>query len=231
MTTTFKYETHLHTAESSKCGASSGAELARHFHALGYAGMFVTDHFLNGNTTVPAELPWDERVAWFCRGYDAAAGEGRRLGLEVFFAWEYSYGWAHFLTYGLGRDWLLAHPDLLEWNVLDYFDRVHADGGCIIHAHPFREKVDIVQLIPEKTDGVEVVNAARADLHNRHARDFAASHGLLATAGSDIHSVRQKRLCGVACPRRLDGGRDYLAALASGEAVMFDEQRCVPVPG
>lgn len=218
----FLYETHLHTAESSKCGASSGAEFARHFHALGYAGIFVTDHFLNGNTTVPAELPWAERIAWFCRGYDAAAAEGRRLGLGVFFAWEYSYGWAHFLTYGLGRDWLLAHPDMLDWELLDYFDRVHADGGFIVHAHPFREKVDLVQLVPGKTDAVEVVNAARSDVHNRYALDFAVSHRLLRTAGSDIHSTLQKRLCGVSCTRRLSGGGDYLAALASGEAVPRD---------
>ena len=54
----YKYETPLHTAETSKCGKSGGAEMARHFAGLGYTGIFVTDHFFNGNTTVPGS---DER--------------------------------------------------------------------------------------------------------------------------------------------------------------------------
>ena len=33
----FKYETHLHTCETSRCGKSSGAEHVRHFADLGYA--------------------------------------------------------------------------------------------------------------------------------------------------------------------------------------------------
>ncbi len=126
--TGFKYETHLHTSETSKCGDSSGAELADYYHARGYTGVFVTDHFLNGNHTVPPDLPWPQRVALFCRGYEETAQRGVRIGLEVFFAWEYSYGWAHFLTYGLDQQWLLAHPEVLDWDVLEYFDRVRADG-------------------------------------------------------------------------------------------------------
>jgi hypothetical protein len=223
--TGYRYETHLHTSETSTCGVSSGAEFARHFKALGYTGIFVTDHFLNGNTTVPAALPWDERVERFCLGFDATAREGRRIGLEVFFGWEYSYGWAHFLTYGLDRDWLLAHPDLLAWDVVTYFDRVRADGGGIVHAHPFRDGIDLVHLAPGKVDAIEVVNAGRSDDANRHALDLAASFTLPRTAGSDIHATTQKRLCGVTCPRRLAGGRDYMAAVASGEAALFDVTR------
>ena len=42
----YKYETHLHTSEVSKCARSTGAEMARAFNKAGYAGIFVTDHFL-----------------------------------------------------------------------------------------------------------------------------------------------------------------------------------------
>jgi hypothetical protein len=218
----YRYETHLHTAEASRCGRSPGAEMARHFHALGYAGIFVTDHFFNGNAAVPDDLPWRERVEQFCLGYEAAAREGCRLGLDVFLGWEYSHGWAHLLTYGLGKEWLLAHPDLLDWNILDYLDRVHADGGVVVHAHPFREGVEPVTLFPARVDAIEVANAGRDADCNRHARDFALSFGLPQTAGSDIHSTRQTRVCGILCSRRLVGGGDYLAALRTGEAVGFD---------
>ena len=117
---TYKYETHLHTSETSRCASSSGAGHVRYFKSLGYTGVFVTDHFLNGNTTVPHDAPWPERVALFCHGYDVAAKEGAKLGLDVFFAWEYSCGWAHFLTYGLGKDWLLGNPAFLKWDLLTY---------------------------------------------------------------------------------------------------------------
>lgn len=219
----YLYEPHLHTAEISGCASSSGAEFARHFAALGYQGIFITDHFLDGTCRVPRDLPWAERIAEFCRGYEAAAQEGARLGLDVFFAWECHLGWVHLLTYGLDRDWLLAHPDLLEWDIVRYCRQVRDDGGGIVHAHPFREWGDIFyQLIPGRTDAVEILSAARTDEENRHARDYAASFGLPGAAGTDIHTTSWQRRCGVRSSRRLKDGRDYIAALKSGDAVSFD---------
>lgn len=220
----YKYETHLHTAETSKCGKSGGAEMARHFAGLGYAGIFVTDHFFNGNTTVPSELPWPERVALFHRGYEAAAEEGAKLGLDVFFAWEYSLGWAHFLTYGLDADWLLAHPDLLEWDMGRYIAEVHEAGGYLIHAHPWRITGNpVMRMIPHGIDGVEIVNANRSDGENLPAADFARSFGHPVTAGSDIHSVKQKRLAGVYTESRLTGGADYARAVMERKVQIFTD--------
>lgn len=99
---------------------------------------------------------------------------------------------------------------------------MRADGGGIVHAHPFRALEDVIRLIPGKTDAVEALSAARTDDENRHALDYAASYGLPVTAGTDIHSTSWQRRCGVRCSRRLKDGRDYLAALRSGEAVVFD---------
>lgn len=220
---TYKYETHLHTSETSKCSSSSGAEFVHLFKSLGYTGIFVTDHFLNGNTTAPQDAPWPERVELFCRGYEVAAQEGAKIGLDVFFGWEYSLGWSHFLTYGLGKDWLLANPDLLKLDLLDYLDLVHKDGGSIVHAHPFREGVDLVHLVPNKVDAIEIINGCRSDDANLHASDFATSFDLPRTAGSDIHEVGQKRLCGIVSSQRLSHARDYVAAIKSGEATIFDD--------
>jgi len=221
----FKYETHLHTAETSRCGKSSGAEMARRFAALGYTGIFVTDHFFNGNCAVPPELPWAEKVTLFLRGYESAAEEGAKLGLDVFFAWEYSFGWAHLLTYGLGADWLLAHPDLLEWSVGDYIDRVHEAGGTIIHAHPWRTTGNpVMRLLPEKTDAVEIINANRPPEQNRQAADYARSFGFPVTAGSDIHEDSSSRRAGVFTDHRLTGGADYARAVLERKVKIFSEQ-------
>ena len=220
----YKYETHLHTSESSLCGEVSGKEYARYYKKMGYTGIFVTDHFLNGNTNVPEDQSWPERLDWFCRGYESAAEAGREIGLDVFFAWEYSHGWAHFLTYGLDKDWLLANHDILSWDLMDYFKRVHDAGGIIIHAHPFREGVDLVHLVPMATDAVEVRNGGRPDKNNQHALDYARSFNLPQAAGSDIHKFNVPRLYGMAFPRRLRDSRDYVAAVKAGEGQIFEQQ-------
>ena len=50
----------------------------------GYTGIIVTDHFFNGNTTVPRDLPWEERVELFCKGYENAKAKGDEIGLDVY---------------------------------------------------------------------------------------------------------------------------------------------------
>ena len=212
----YKYETHLHTSETSFCGKSTAVEMVRFYKNLGYRGIFVTDHLYPPKTVDMEDQPWEAPVARHLRGYDAAAAAGRDLGLDVFLAWEYSYGWAHFLTYGLDREWLLDHPDLFEWDVMDYFDRVREDGGWIVHAHPFRERVEHVHLFPSKTDAVEVVNTGRDDQHNRYALDYANSFNLPQTVGSDIHSTEKKVLAAVGSKEPLNGPRDYMEAVLAG---------------
>lgn len=127
------------------------------------------------------------------------------------------------VTYGLGKDWLLANPGMLCWDLVAYLRRVQDDGGLISHAHPFRENVDIVRLVPDHVGAVEVLNGGRSDERNQYALDYATSFRLPHTAGSDIHSITKKRLCGMSFPRRLGGGRDFMNAVKSGEGLIFDE--------
>lgn len=66
------YDTHVHTSESSACAKLSGSEQARNYKERGYTGIIITDHFFNGNTTVPQKASWEERVTLFCKGYEEA---------------------------------------------------------------------------------------------------------------------------------------------------------------
>ena len=68
----YKYETHLHTTEASACAIFDGVKQVRKYKELGYTGIVVTDHFFNGYTCIPADLPWEERVDLFCKGYENA---------------------------------------------------------------------------------------------------------------------------------------------------------------
>ena len=68
----YKYETHMHTSEGSACGKSTAAEMVRSYKEQGYTGIFVTDHFFNGNCAVDRSLNWEEKIDLFCRGYENA---------------------------------------------------------------------------------------------------------------------------------------------------------------
>ena len=158
----YKYDLHVHTREGSACGRASGAEMAEAAAQQGYAGLVITDHFFNGNTTAAPELSWQEKVQVLKEGYLHAKQRGEQLGLEVFFGWEFGYSGSDFLTYGLDTDWLLAHPDVHKLPLYDYLQLVRQAGGMTIHAHPFREAwyVHVMRLVPELEDAVEVYNTS-----------------------------------------------------------------------
>ena len=70
----FKYETHMHTAETSACASATGKEQADRYKELGYDGIIITDHFLNGNCHQEIKDcdDWEKKVDMFMSGYEAA---------------------------------------------------------------------------------------------------------------------------------------------------------------
>ncbi|NLM96033.1 MAG: histidinol phosphatase [Halanaerobiaceae bacterium] len=219
----YKYETHAHTSEVSLCSKISAVELVRFYKELGFSGIFITDHFLNGNTTVPGGLSWEESIELFCRGYENAYEEGKRIGIDVFFGWEYTFRGTDLLTYGLDKDWLLQNPGLLDLHINQYCDLVHRDGGFIVHAHPFREAdyIDLIRLLPRKIDAVEVMNACRTDFENDCADKYADMYGLLKFAGTDNHRGFLDRLSGIQLKRSLEDIGDMIEAVKNKEAEIF----------
>ena len=214
----YKYEMHCHTAQVSRCGRIDAEELVSFYHSMGYSGICITDHFLNGNTTVPSGIDWGKRIELFMEGYKRAAAEGDRLGISVFPAWEYSFHGTDFLTYCLSEEWLYNNPDCLEWSVSEYCDRVHADGGYIIQAHPFREDyyIEMIRLMPRHVDGVETLNACRTDFENKMADKYADAYGLLKIAGSDNHVGRLPRLAAVEFSKKIHTLEELVVAVKSG---------------
>ena len=210
----YRYETHLHTAESSGCASATGVEMARAHKENGYAGIFVTDHFFNGNTTVPRELPWREKVELFCKGYENALEEGKKIGLEVFFGFEYCYQGMDFLVYNLDKQWLLIHEDIDKMPPRKVFAEMHQGGGFIVHAHPFREfdYIDHVQLFPRDVDGVEIVNGGQLKHPemDKRAALYAGMYDLPVTAGSDSHHLSDLFRSGIETEESITHPLDYL---------------------
>ena len=220
----YRYETHLHTCQGSACGTSTGAEQARFYKEIGYTGIFITDHFFGGNTAVPRDLPWRERVDWFCSGFEDALSEGQRLGLDVFFAWEQNYEGDEYLVYGLDKAWLLAHPDIERWPRARQYDEVRASGGAVIQAHPFRDRGYIARILLARQycDGIEVANTGDHPYNDVCALHYAQQFGLLTTAGSDNHNCARadvSRLMGVELDMRLSCAAEYARILRAGGPV------------
>lgn len=219
----YRYDLHVHTSEVSLCASSPAAEMVDMYKREGYTGILITDHFLNGNTTVPREGIWEERVAMFCESYYRAKARGEEVGLDVFFGWEYSYRGTDLITLGLSPQWLHDHPEVLDWEIREYCDKAREAGGYIIHAHPFLEASwgTYIRLFPRKIDAVEVINACRDPFVNDRAAEYAAAYDLTRTAGSDSHDSGWKTMGGILSPRRLTDETDLIALLRSREHTPF----------
>ena len=220
----YLYETHMHTCQGSACGVSTGAEQARFYKEMGYTGIIVTDHFTGGNTAVPRDLPWRERVDRFCSGYEDALIEGQKIGLDVFFAWEQNYDGDEYLVYGPDKAWLLAHPDVEHWTRQKQLEAVHGAGGAVIQAHPFRHRdyIKYILLGPKYCDGIEVANTGNTPDADACARRYAQAYHLLVTAGTDNHNCLKAdpaKLMGVELDARLTSVKDYARLILSRGAI------------
>ena len=222
----YLYETHLHTCQSSACATSTGAEQARYYKSIGFKVIIVTDHFVNGNSRIPREGSWEERMNIFCSGYEDAYAEGRKIGLDVFFGWEQYYEDDEYLIYGLDKAWLLAHPEVEHWTRREQLEQVRRYGGCVVQAHPFRQRDYIrhVRLGYLYCDGVEGANAANRPHEDAAAYRYAKHFGLPMTAGSDNHlsipgmEQHGKIMC-VALDKPLESIHDYVRLIRENKPI------------
>ena len=219
------YETHLHTAPLSACGRASVRESLEFYKQAGYAGVFLSDHFIDGNVDrAIRELPYDVRIRIFFGVAEEAEAIGAELGIAVFSAFEMSCKGTDFLVYGIDKAWCLAHPDMDKMKKSDLLRMLCADGALVIHAHPFREAqyIDHIRLFPRLVHGTEIFNACRTDFENELAAQYCKNYGLIPFAGSDNHVAGGlKRYGGMATETPLRNVREFIDAVRSGAAKPF----------
>jgi histidinol phosphatase-like PHP family hydrolase len=219
----FRYETHLHTSEASACAILSAKEHVRYYKEAGYAGIIVTDHFFNGNTSISRELPWEEWVNQFCVGFENAKAEGDKIGLKVFFGWETNFDATEFLIYGLDKEWLMNHPEILSWSVEEQYKRIHEAGGFIVHAHPYRIRPYIkeIRLFPKFVDAVEAINVGNHnDIFDRQALIYARKNKLPVTAGTDAHG-KEHLHSGVAFHYEIENIQEFIEGIRAGKGELI----------
>lgn len=223
----YYYETHLHTSESSRCAVNTGEEMAAAAKEAGYTGIFVTDHNWGGNCRPDKGLPWNEWVTEFAHGYEHAEECGKRIGLDVFWGYEATHDGHDFLIYGVTPGWMKEHPELHDADVKRQYEIIHAAGGMVIQAHPYREASYIkeIKVYPYDVDGVEIINASHSnhryegtgkEEYDRKAIAYAAEYGLHTTAGSDVHSTDIPG-GGMAFRHRIGSVKEYMDAVKDDE--------------
>lgn len=221
---TYRYETHLHTLPVSRCAHASVRENLLHYKSLGYQGVFITNHFLDGNIDISPSLPYEERIEFYFSDCEAGERIGEEIGLDVFPGVEISYAGTDFLIYGLNKCWFLSHPEIMMMRKSDELSLMMDEGALIIQAHPYREAhyIDHIRLFPRHVHGVEVYNASNSDFSNEMARHYADAYSLIHFAGSDNHHAAQRGTYGgMESERRVTSVYDFIKMVKSGEMRPF----------
>jgi predicted metal-dependent phosphoesterase TrpH len=231
----YRYETHCHTSPVSRCARASVDETVDFYRQLGYEGIFITNHFLDGNINSRArELSYSNQIRYYFYDYERAAEYGASVGLKVFPGVELSYKGTDFLIYGLEKEWYQKHPEILEMTKSEELAFMMDEGALVIQAHPYREAhyIDHIRLFPRVVHGVEVVNSYQSWQSNEMAGLYAEKYGLLRTAGSDNHygqnvfaRLREKgfrpELAGMCSDTEVSSVSDFISKVRAGEMKIF----------
>ena len=222
----YKYETHLHTYPVSACAKYDVRLNLEFYKNMGYDGVFITNHFLNGNINIDSDMDFSKKIDFYRSDYYTAKSLENEIGIKVFFGIEYSYKGTDFLIYGLTPEWYINHPEFLEMPTKQALALAIEEGALVIHAHPFREAgyIDHIRLFPRSVHGVEIINACRTDFENDMAKDYADNYKLLYFAGSDNHiASNQKLLSGVSFETPLVDELDFVKRVKNNQMGIFVE--------
>ena len=220
----YRYETHLHTLPVSKCARQSVRQNLEFYASLGYDGIFITNHFLDGNINIDKNLPYEEQLEFYFSDYYEALKLSKEIGIKVFLGVEISYRGTDFLIYGLDKEWFLAHPEIMDMKKSEELAFLIENGALVIQAHPYREDrhINHIRLFPRCVHGIEVINASRPDFENAMADAYANAYQLLKIAGSDNHAGNNvKRLAGIETASPLLNEQDFIGRVKNGDITLF----------
>ena len=223
----FKYETHLHTWPVSKCAKADIYATIDFYKNLGYDGIFITNHFLDGNINIDSQASYKEKIEFYFSDYEKGIEYVKTVGLKVFVGVELSCKGTDFLIYGLDKEWYLKHPEIEKMRASELLPFFMEHGALVIQAHPYREAgyIDHIRLFPRCVHGVEVINSCRTLFENQMAKNYADSYELIEFAGSDNHVGRKlKYLAGMCSDHPLVNEADFVEKVKNSQMNVFEEK-------
>ena len=221
----YKYEMHVHTCPCS----GGGKDIREHIDDLiakGYSGMVVTNHFCAGDNRIDRALPWEDFVDAYRQDYLYGLEYAEKLDFDLLFGLEENVGnGREILLYGITPELIESHPELKRASAEKYAEVVHAAGGLVYQAHPYRAREYISKPYPleclDLLDGIEVYNAGNEPEWNESARSLADEKGIACVAGSDGHKIGSAGRAGIAAKERIGCNADLVRILKNKEYEIF----------
>ena len=216
--TEFRYDLHIHTRETSRCGHISAADMVKSYKALGYSGIAITDHFHEDYIkTLPFKDDWNKCISAYLAGYRLAKEAAASLDFDVILGMELrlTENSNDYLVYGFTEDFLRSHPYLFRTNICAFY-QTFKDQALIIQAHPYRGGMN---LQPQCLHGLEVINCnQRHENHNDLAFKLAAEQplGFIRICASDAHKREDIGRASMIFPARIKDSSDLAINLKSG---------------
>lgn len=238
----YKYDLHIHTVETSSCSHMHARDIVEHYHAAGYQGIAITDHFYDGFFQSLPEFgrDWTACADHFLRGYRLARERGAELGMDVLLGIEmrFTENWRDILIFGLDDAFLYRNPYCYEMG-LERFFGAFKDEVLLIAAHPYRKDMATGhqhEVLPQFLHGVEVFNCNVRQVNCDHqALKLCRAHPeLIRVIGSDAHQPVDlcasyvgfpERIADSAALRRALIGRDYVIGYPADPALAEEFMR------
>lgn len=220
----YRYETHLHTFPVSKCAVASVEDSLKFYKEMGYDGVFITNHFLDGYINISKSMSYEEKINFYFSDYEQGVEIGKEIDMKVFCGIELSYLGTDFLIYGLNKEWFLAHAEIMNMKKSDELLFMIKNGALVVQAHPYREAayIDHIRLYPKCVHSVEVINACRTESENRMAKIYAENYHLIEFAGSDNHRANeQEKLAGMSSDIPILNEQDFVQRVKNHQMKIF----------
>ena len=209
-----KFDTHVHTSETSSCGNVSGRVTAQLYKKAGYDGICITDHYYKEYFEYIVKKSWEEKIEIFLAGYKSALSEGKLINLNVLLGMEIRFNCSNndYLVFGITEKFLLENEKLYSLKMTDFSKLAKENNLLIYQAHPFRN--GMIPENPNLIDGVEVYNAnIRHDSRNKLAYKYAIDNNLKMLSGSDCHEIEDVGRGGIIIKKSIKKERELVEAL------------------
>ncbi len=216
----YRFDTHVHTSETSLCGRVDAVTLTRLYKQSGYQGIVITDHYYGEYFETMSTDSWKEKTDVFLEGYRNALAEGNKIGLNVLLGMEirFNENSNDYLVYGMDENFLYDNPKLYEHTLQSFKEFIRGRALLLYQAHPFRICVEPAD--PAFLDGVEVYNGnPRHDSQNHRALEYAKKNRLKMLSSSDFHQMDDLARGGIILPE-VPRTSAELAALLNENKVM-----------
>lgn len=203
---------HAHSSAVSRCCRIDIYGVLEQAKKHGMDGVTLTNHYAKKDKGMSTPLEQAER---YVREIENAARCAELLGMRIFYGIEVTsepLNKAHMLVYGVPKEFILEHPTIYDYTQKELYDAIHAAGGILVHAHPYRG--DGVLSDVTLLDGVEINCHPLYDTtHSEEMIRIARQNGLLVTCGGDFHNDTKRVKCGMYLPDEISDSialKDYL---------------------